>query len=808
MTNLGSVTGTPSSAGVSLGLLDVSDTDDAVVDVVGPSVQLIKTAGAAPDGGILRVVSGTSVTYSFQVTNSGDTQLINVAVTDNVFGSVGAIASLAAGASQTLTATATINADVTNLGTVTGTPSSGGVSLGLADVSDTDDAVVDVVGPSVQLTKTAGAAADGTVLSVAAGTSVTYSYQVTNTGDTELISVTATDNVLGSVGSIASLAAGASQTLTASATINADVTNIGTVTATPSLAGVGLGLPDVSDTDDAVVTVLVASISASPASVDFGDVLVGNTGTVALIVSNTGTTTLSISSISTSSATCPGTFSFSGITPPVSLAPGANITFNATFAPASTGACTGSLTITSNAATSPTVVSMIGTGASSVAYNVQVLNSDSSVNSPTSPVQVVQGASASATVIAIEVTGFSGRVNITVNGPFPTGLTVDCVEAPGGTRPNCLTATTAKVFLNQPQDDSVGFSFAADFTSTPGIYGIQIATDGGGSTLVTTVYIQIVPPSAPFAQSGGGSTGKTGKRAGSRRGRGRDPEPEPTDEPGEAMPADLDIVAAQVQLEPAQPQAGQPVRVLVPVRNLGAGPAENVTLALAIPAWSVRAEQTLSLAGHEGAVVEFAFDVPAGFAGGPVWARIVADPDNQVLDSNRANNRARVADLMPIGSGGAAGVAFTRGTAEFGPGDCVSFRLNGAAPADCGAGGDFELRADMGRLTLSADAVRDLGPGPLTGSASGTGGSGGRAAVQVGHVYEISGGARRAQVRVVRVQQSSARKPESGKAGGSEVPAVFDGPRVNDPFQLPDRNRARRPATIQVQVELEWVVLP
>jgi len=273
------------------------------------------------------------------------------------------------------------------------------------------------------------------------------------------------------------------------------------------------------------------------------------------------------------------------------------------------------------------------------------------------------------------------------------------------------------------------------------------------------------------------------------------------------MPADLDIVAAQVQLEPGQPQAGQSVRVLVPVRNLGAGPAENVTLALAIPAWNVRAEQTLSLAGHEGALVEFAFDVPAGFAGGPVWARIVADPDNQVLDSNRANNRARVADLAPAGSSGAAPVVSTRGTAEFGAGDCVSFRLNGAAPADCDEGGDFQLRADMSRLTLSAGAVRDLGPGPLTGSASGAPGNGSRAAVQVGHVYEITGGSQRAQVRVVRLQQSSARKSGSSKAG-SDLPAVFDGPRVNDPFQLPDRNRVRRPTTIQVQVELEWVILP
>src|SRR3972149_2453904 len=184
--------------------------------VVAPSVQLIKTAGSAADGAVLSVTAGSSVTYSYQVTNSGDTELINVAVTDSVLGSVGTIAVLASGAAQTLTATATINADVTNLGTVTGTPSSGGVSLGLPIVSDTDDAVVDVVGPSLQLIKTAGAAAAGlpppgaggapaaagggvgglwrhlirtagapaagVVLPVVSGTSVTYSYQVTNTG--------------------------------------------------------------------------------------------------------------------------------------------------------------------------------------------------------------------------------------------------------------------------------------------------------------------------------------------------------------------------------------------------------------------------------------------------------------------------------------------------------------------------------------------------------------------------------------------------------------------------------------------------
>ncbi len=157
-------------------------------------------------------------------------------VTDDILGPVGNIASLAAGATQTLTAVGTVNAPALNTGTVTGTPAFSGASIGLAAVSAIDDAFVEIIAPAVTIIKTVGGVADGLTATVARNSTAVYSYVVTNTGDTDLINVTVTDDVLAAVGTIPTLASGASQTLTASTTITVDVTNIGTVTATPQFS--------------------------------------------------------------------------------------------------------------------------------------------------------------------------------------------------------------------------------------------------------------------------------------------------------------------------------------------------------------------------------------------------------------------------------------------------------------------------------------------------------------------------------------------------------------------------------------------
>jgi hypothetical protein len=60
------------------------------------------------------------VTFEFVVANTGSVDLTNVVVTDSILGDIGTIASLAAGASQTLTTTAVAaEGQYANMGSVT-----------------------------------------------------------------------------------------------------------------------------------------------------------------------------------------------------------------------------------------------------------------------------------------------------------------------------------------------------------------------------------------------------------------------------------------------------------------------------------------------------------------------------------------------------------------------------------------------------------------------------------------------------------------------------------------------------------------
>ncbi|MFN7202888.1 MAG: DUF11 domain-containing protein, partial [Aphanizomenon sp.] len=156
----------------------VSDTDNAVVDVIAPSIEVIKTAGSATDGATLQTLTGP-VTYSYKVTNTGDVALTNVTVVDDNGTSsttddftFETIASLAVGESKTLTATRKITTDTTNNATATGTTPINGT------VSATDNAVVDVIARTgdLKITKT------DYLTKVVPGQCVTYTIVVSNCG--------------------------------------------------------------------------------------------------------------------------------------------------------------------------------------------------------------------------------------------------------------------------------------------------------------------------------------------------------------------------------------------------------------------------------------------------------------------------------------------------------------------------------------------------------------------------------------------------------------------------------------------------
>ena len=192
-------------------------------DVLHPAINIVK------DGpGLVHV--GDTITYSFTVTNPGELELFDVVLSDPICDAGTILAggdvdsSLAVGEvwhfSCTHLVTDTDPDPLPNTATITGDTTEG---EGGQPVSDTDDHVVDIIHPGISIVKTV----DEEVVPI--GTTVTFTYVITNTGDTTLYNVSVDDDILGHVGDIAVLEPGASVTLTKDFVVgDAIVTNVGT----------------------------------------------------------------------------------------------------------------------------------------------------------------------------------------------------------------------------------------------------------------------------------------------------------------------------------------------------------------------------------------------------------------------------------------------------------------------------------------------------------------------------------------------------------------------------------------------------
>ncbi len=273
-TNTADATGSPATAGgTPLDLPAVTSAPDiADLVIVGPALTLIKTvvpAGTACDGvdnTTLEVADGSDVTYCFTVTNTGDIFLTSIEIADPDLG-ITALAvpgPIAPGDSGSTSFGPVAATDLVNTASASGTPAdAGGTPLpGIDPVTDSDQAIVDVLTPAITLAKTVvpgAAACPGTELVTGdTGVAVTYCFTVTNTGDSFLTSIEVADPDLGitALAVPGPLAPGDSATVSFATTLDADLVNTATVSADPTTAA-GDPLPGsdpVTDSDTAEVS--------------------------------------------------------------------------------------------------------------------------------------------------------------------------------------------------------------------------------------------------------------------------------------------------------------------------------------------------------------------------------------------------------------------------------------------------------------------------------------------------------------------------------------------------------------------------
>ena len=319
-TNTATVTGTPPSGP------DITATDPDTQSGLDVSSITITKTGTLVKGVNNRVDVGDTITYVFTVTNTGNTNLTNVHISDPDATIVGGPISLAPYAEDSATFTgvhtltqAEVDAgSFTNTATVTGTPSVG------ADVTGSDpDSQTLLAEPSITITKT-GTLNKGVNNRADAGDTISYAFSVTNTGNVTLTAIGITDPNATISGGPISLAPGAvnSATFTGVHTLTQPEVDAGTFTNTATVTGTPPTGPTVTATDPdtqtlaeapAITLVKVGTQNKGANS----RIDVGETISYSLTVTNTGNVTLSNVTVTDPVITVTGS-------PVASLSPGAS----------------------------------------------------------------------------------------------------------------------------------------------------------------------------------------------------------------------------------------------------------------------------------------------------------------------------------------------------------------------------------------------------------------------------------------------------------------------------------------------------
>ena len=204
------------------------------------------------------------------------------------------------------------------------------------------------------------------------------------------------------------------------------------------------------------------NLTANPASINFGSLLVGASGSVNVTLTNSGTASVTISQGSAS-----GTgFSITGLAAQT-LTAGQSTSFTAKFSPTAAGSATGSVSIVSNAPGSPLVIALSGSGTASQPQLT------------ISPASVTFGSVAVGSTVSQTVTlSNPGNAALTVTQAVPsgTGFSMSGASMPMTINAGSSASFTAKFSPPAVGSDAGGISIVSNAPGSPA----TIALSGAG----------------------------------------------------------------------------------------------------------------------------------------------------------------------------------------------------------------------------------------------------------------------------------------------------------------------------------------
>ncbi|MHC9083993.1 DUF7507 domain-containing protein [Luteimonas sp. RIT-PG2_3] len=420
---------------------------------------------------------GATIGYSIAVTNTGTVTLAGVVVTDTMLGTSQTCATLALGASCTLTGTYTVTqADVDN-GAVANTATITTQTPGVCPVGDTTLACnPTITTPITQVQSLTSAKTVTTTGPYAAGSTIGYRISVTNTGTVTLSGVVVADTMLGTSQTCATVAPGDSCTLTGNHVVtladvaNGEIANTATITTqTPGVCPAGDTSPACNPT---ITTPVAATVVANPDT--FTVAAAG--GTTASVVANdlsNGVQAVIGSNVTLAAGTAPTPTAGS-----ITMAPDGSITVTA-------GTTAGSYpypyTICSIPATVPptcgtaTATVVVGAAQSQTLAVVLGSNADGDGSGTVSYRDVLTY------IVTMTNTGNAPLDDVIVSAPSLSPATISCASvAPGA---SCVLTGTHTV----SQAETTAGVITTDATATSPICAAGSTDPGCAATLATPV---------------------------------------------------------------------------------------------------------------------------------------------------------------------------------------------------------------------------------------------------------------------------------------------------------------------------------